>query len=54
MKPIHTSESLPLKVDFLTAAQLQQPGQISLMIAPGRCDEDAKAIWQRDLQVDLR
>ncbi|MFQ3615164.1 MAG: protein phosphatase [Cyanobacteriota bacterium] len=54
MKPTHTSESLPLMVDFLTAEQLQQPGQIGLMIAPGRCDEDAKAIWQRDLQVDLR
>jgi len=54
MKPTHTSESLPIKVDFLTAEQLQQPGQIGLMIAPGRCDEDAKAIWQRDLQADLR
>jgi len=54
MKPTHTSESLPIKVDFLTTEQLQQPGRIGLMIAPGRCDEDAKAIWRRDLQADLR
>lgn len=31
MKPTHTSKSLPIKVDFLTAEQLQQPGQIGLM-----------------------
>ncbi len=53
MKPTHTSTSLPIAVDFLTADQLPHPGQIGLTIAPGRNDEDSKAIWQRDLQTDL-
>ncbi|MGG6242823.1 dual specificity protein phosphatase family protein [Nodosilinea sp. AN01ver1] len=53
MKPTYTSESLPLRVDFLPPDQLPQPGQLGLTIAPGRNDEDSKAIWQRDLQADL-
>ncbi|NJL48124.1 MAG: protein phosphatase [Leptolyngbyaceae cyanobacterium SM2_5_2] len=53
MKPTHTSETLPITVDFLTAEQLAKPGQIGLTIAPGRRDEDGKAIWNRDLQADL-
>jgi hypothetical protein len=53
MKPTHTSETLPISVDILTAEQLAKPGQIGLTIAPGRQDEDGKAIWNRDLQTDL-
>ncbi|PSR18145.1 protein phosphatase [filamentous cyanobacterium CCP3] len=53
MKPTHTSESLPLGVDFLPSDQLSQPGQLGFSIAPGRNDEDSKAIWQRDIQADL-
>ncbi|TVQ12069.1 MAG: protein phosphatase [Leptolyngbya sp. DLM2.Bin27] len=53
MKPIHTSETLPLAVDFLTPDHLQHPGKIGLTIAPGRQDEDSKTVWRRDLQADL-
>jgi hypothetical protein len=53
MKPTYTSDSLPLVVDFLPPDCLPQPGQIGFTIAPGRNDEDSKAIWQRDLQADL-
>ncbi|MFM7325621.1 MAG: cyclin-dependent kinase inhibitor 3 family protein [Nodosilinea sp.] len=53
MKPTYTSEAQPIWVDFLTCDLLQHPGQIGLTIAPGRQDEDSKAIWQRDLQADL-
>ncbi|MFQ4139945.1 dual specificity protein phosphatase family protein [Nodosilinea sp. PGN35] len=53
MKPTYTSESLPLAVDFLPPDRLPLPGQIGFAIAPGRQDEDSKAIWQRDLQADL-
>lgn len=53
MKPIKTSESDPIKVDFLTSEELMQPGQIAMTIAPGKQDEEANVIWQRDLQADL-
>jgi hypothetical protein len=53
MKPTHTSESLPLVVDFLPPDRLPSSGQLGFTIAPGRNDEDSKAIWQRDLQADL-
>ncbi len=53
MKPTHTSESLPLAVDFLPPDRLPQLGHIGFTIAPGSHDEDSKAIWQRDLQADL-
>lgn len=53
MKPTHTSETLPLAVNFLSSEHLQHPGQIGLTIAPGRQDEDSQIIWHRDLQADL-
>ncbi|PSN13084.1 protein phosphatase [filamentous cyanobacterium CCT1] len=53
MKSIYTSKNLPVGVDFLPSDRLTQPGRLGLTIAPGRNDEDSKAIWQRDLQADL-
>ena len=53
MKPTQTSVSSPIEVDFLTSQLLQQPGQIGLTIAPGKQDEEADILWNRDLQVDL-
>ena len=53
MKPIQTSESAPIEVNFLTSDCLQQPGQIGMTMAPGKQDEESEVIWQRDLQADL-
>ena len=53
MKPTYTSETLPISVDFLTSEHLQKPGKLGLTIAPGRQDEDGKAVWNRDLTADL-
>ena len=53
MKPTRTSASDPITVDFLTSDRLQQPGQIGMTMAPGKQDEEAEVIWQRDLQADL-
>lgn len=53
MKPLETSKSMPLSVDFLTSALLQQPGQLGLTMAPGKKDEEAEISWNRNLQDDL-
>lgn len=52
-KPIHTSQSSPLEAAILTREGLMQPGQIMMTMAPGKQDEEADVIWQRDLPTDL-
>lgn len=53
MKPIYTSATHPIEVNFLTRELLKQPGRIGLTMAPGKQDEESKQIWQRNLQTDL-
>lgn len=44
---------MPISVDFLTRDLLQQPGQIGMTMAPGKQDEEAEVLWNRNLQDDL-
>ncbi|MEL7037053.1 MAG: cyclin-dependent kinase inhibitor 3 family protein [Cyanobacteria bacterium J06592_8] len=53
MKPTQTSVSSPLAVEFLTSDLLQQSGKIGMTMAPGKQDEEAEMVWNRDLKVDL-
>lgn len=54
MKPTKTSQNNPLEVDFIASDIVNAPGRLALSIAPGKQDEDSSAIWERDLDVDLK
>lgn len=51
--PLSTSESHPIRVDFVPAAVLSLPGQLGLTIAPGKQNLGLQFRWQRDLTADL-
>ena len=46
-----TSESHPIRVDFLPPEALKQPGRLGITFAPGKKVEGR---WERDLEIDLR
>jgi protein-tyrosine phosphatase len=48
---MRTSETDPLRVDFLAAADLGLPGRLGLTLAPGKKDPTVE--WDRDLESDL-
>jgi hypothetical protein len=48
-----TSESSPLRVDFLPQEAAGLPGRIGLTIAPGKKGQGLDGEWDRDLDVDL-
>jgi protein-tyrosine phosphatase len=49
---MRTSDTDPIRVDFLTQVDLDLPGRIGLTFAPGK--KDYEWHWDRDLDVDLR
>jgi hypothetical protein len=51
MRELRTSESSPLRVDFLPPAAHGLAGRIGLTIAPGK--RDHFGLWDRDLELDL-
>jgi protein-tyrosine phosphatase len=48
---MRTSETDPIRVDFLAPADLGLPGRLGLTLAPGK--KDPAAGWDRDLDSDL-
>ena len=46
-----TSESHPIRVDFLPPEALKLPGRLGMTFAPGKKVEGR---WERDLETDLR
>lgn len=53
VKPLITSETDPIQVDFLPASVLPLPGRLGMTFAPGKCTVGMRAIWQRNLEADL-
>ena len=49
---MRTSDTHPIRVDFLTQEDLDLPGRIGLTFAPGKKDYEWN--WDRNLDVDLR
>ncbi len=49
---MRTSETDPIRVDFVAQADLDLPGQLGLTIAPGKKDRLGR--WDRDLDLDLK
>ena len=49
---MRTSDTHPIRVDFLTQGDLDLPGRLGLTFAPGK--KDYEWLWDRDLDVDLR
>jgi protein-tyrosine phosphatase len=49
-----TSQSHPIRVDFLSPDVVAPPGRIGLTLAPGKKDSSAwTGAWNRDLDADL-
>ena len=48
---LRTSDTNPLRVDFLSAEALKGSGRIGLTFAPGK--KDLPGLWDRDLDADL-
>ena len=46
-----TSESHPIRVDFLPPEALKLPGRLGMTFAPGKKVEGR---WERDLETDLQ
>src|SRR5450756_1721960 len=49
---MRTSETDPIRVDFLAPTDLDVPGRLGLTIAPGK--RDPFGHWERDLTSDLQ
>ncbi|MDP8952130.1 MAG: cyclin-dependent kinase inhibitor 3 family protein [Actinomycetota bacterium] len=49
-----TSESDPIRVDFLSQEETGQPGRLGMTFAPGKKSEGADGVWDRDLAADLK
>lgn len=49
-----TSESHPIRVDFLPLEGLELPGRLGITFAPGKKADGADGRWERDLQTDLK
>jgi hypothetical protein len=50
---IHTSDSDPIRVDFVPGEAHGLPGRLGLTFAPGKCGKGVYAVWDRDLAKDL-
>ncbi len=48
-----TSESHPIRVDFLSQEEIGLPGRLGMTFAPGKKSEGADGVWDRDLAADL-
>jgi protein-tyrosine phosphatase len=49
-----TSESHPIRVDFLPQEALELSGRLGLTFAPGKKTDETDGLWERDLETDLR
>ena len=56
MVTIRTSETHPIRVDFIDPRLLPVPGRLGLTLAPGKkCASSlANVVWERNLQADLK
>lgn len=52
-RPLITSETDAIRVDFLSPDCLPLPGRLGMTIAPGKQNLGFTALWQRDLHMDL-
>jgi protein-tyrosine phosphatase len=52
-RPVITSETHPIPVDFLPQGVVRLTGRIGMTFAPGKCNFGRQVIWQRNLQKDL-
>ncbi|MBI2892689.1 MAG: cyclin-dependent kinase inhibitor 3 family protein [Deltaproteobacteria bacterium] len=50
---VATSESHPIRVDFVADDVVLEPGRIGMTFAPGKRDRGVFANWKRDLGADL-
>lgn len=50
---LHTSETDPIRVDFVDSAAHGLPGRLGLTFAPGKSGRGAYANWDRNLRKDL-
>jgi protein-tyrosine phosphatase len=50
---VRTSESDPIRVDFLAAEALPGPGRLGMTFAPGKKAHGIAGRWERDLDADL-
>ncbi len=48
-----TSESDPIRVDFLPQEEVGLPGRLGMTFAPGKKSDGADGVWDRDLTTDL-
>jgi hypothetical protein len=48
-----TSDTDPIRVDFVDPAAHRLPGRLGLTFAPGKCGRGVYAAWDRDLTKDL-
>lgn len=53
MTKARTSESHPIRVDFVTTEKLLLPGRIGLTFAPGKKHLGMTGHWDRELDTDL-
>lgn len=53
-RPLITSETDAIRVDFLPADLLPPSSRLGMTIAPGKQNYGMQAIWKRDLHTDLR
>ena len=53
MRSAWTSDSHPIRVDFLDGAVVAPPGRLGMTFAPGKRHNGRTALWERDLPKDL-
>lgn len=54
VKPVETSDTHPIAVDFLPNPILNLPGKLGMTTAPGRIATGMDQCWERDLNQDLQ
>ncbi|NES97172.1 MAG: hypothetical protein F6K32_18430, partial [Desertifilum sp. SIO1I2] len=52
-RPLITSDTHPIQVDFLSDEVMPRSGRLGMTLAPGKQNEGMRAIWQRNLDQDL-
>ncbi|HEY9616684.1 MAG TPA: cyclin-dependent kinase inhibitor 3 family protein [Microcoleaceae cyanobacterium] len=52
-RPVITSDTEPIRVDFLPNELTGLQGRLGMTIAPGKRNIGMHAIWERDLETDL-
>ena len=52
-RSVHTSETHPIRVDFLSPDPALGPGKLGITFAPGKKAPGVAGNWERDLDADL-